>query len=90
MEQNKAIASLHASLGLGQRKARPSPAAKRKEVEAGQVAVLERVLSEIRKRARATPAWANGYNSAATVVELELASVRGTAPSSPAEGKNHG
>lgn len=85
MDQKKAVASLHASLGFGQRKARPSPAAKRKEIQAGQVAVLERVLLEIRRRGRETRAWANGYNSAATVVELELASVRGAAaPALPA------
>lgn len=83
MEQNKAIASLHASLGLGQRKVRPSPAAKRKEIQTGQVVVLERVLSEIRKRVRVTPAWANAYNSAATVVELELAAIRGDAKQCP-------
>lgn len=89
MDQRDAIASLNASLGLGQRKARPSPAAKRKEIQAGQVEVLERVLSEIRRRVRETPAWANAYNSAATVVELELTRILAT--SSAAKGEaDHG
>lgn len=74
--QVDAIASLHSSMGIGTRKLRPSPVAKRREIQQGQAVVLERVLGAIRKRAREVPAWAAAYNSAATAVELELASIR--------------
>jgi hypothetical protein len=74
--QKDAIASLNASLGIGQRKARPSPAAKRQEIRSGQVEALERALADIRRRARETPTWAPAYHSAATAVELVIADIR--------------
>lgn len=76
MDQKDAVASLHASIGIGQRKPRQSIIVKRRDIQTAQVLVLEKALSEIRKRLRETPAWANGYNSAATVIEFELAAVR--------------
>jgi hypothetical protein len=73
--QKNAIASLNASLGIGQRKARPSPAAKRQEIRSGQVEALERALADIRRRACETPTWAPAYHSAATAVELIIADI---------------
>lgn len=75
MDQKDAITSLHKNLGIGKRAVRPTPAAKRHEIQAGQVQALGSVLADIRRRARETPAWANAYNSAATAVELEIAAV---------------
>jgi hypothetical protein len=76
MLQEVAVASLYSNLGLGTRKPRVSAAAKRQEVAMAQVGSLEKVLSDSRRKARETPAWAAAYFSAATTVELEIAAIK--------------
>ena len=51
---------------------RTTPAAKRQEIAAAQIAALEQAIAEIRRKAREMPAWAHGYNSAITTIELEI------------------
>jgi len=45
----------------------------RKELLAAQVAALRQAIASIREKARVTPAWAHGYNSAITTIELQIA-----------------
>lgn len=45
----------------------------RKELLGAQVAVLRQAIDAIRAKARETPAWAHGYNSAVTAIELQIA-----------------
>lgn len=45
----------------------------RRELLAAQTAALRLAIDAIRKKARETPAWAPGYNSAVTTIELQIA-----------------
>lgn len=45
----------------------------RRELLAAQVSVLRDAIEAIRKKARETPSWAAGYNSAVTTIELQIA-----------------
>ncbi len=45
----------------------------RRDLLAAQVAVLRDAIEAIRNKARETPAWAHGYNSAVTAIELQIA-----------------
>ena len=51
----------------------------RKQLLAAQVAVLRQAIETIRSKARETPAWAHGYNSAVTAIELQIADLERTA-----------
>ena len=76
MMQNDAVASLYKSLGIGGRKPRTTASAKRREIAMAQVATLEKVLADIRRKARETPTWATAYFSAATTIEIEIAAIK--------------
>lgn len=54
----------------------PTPASRVKTRRAlldAQVAALRSAIETIRARARETPAWSHGYNSAVTAIELQIA-----------------
>jgi hypothetical protein len=61
-----------AIIGNAKKKRRQTPSSKRKEISDAQIAVLEKVAKAIRNKARETPAWARGYFSAVTTIEIEL------------------
>lgn len=51
---------------------RMSAKKRRKQIIDAQVSALQRAIEDIRKKARETPAWANGYHSAITSIELQI------------------
>lgn len=55
---------------------RVSPAKRRTEIRDAQIAALNEAITEIRRKAREMPAWAHGYNSAITAIELQIERVR--------------
>lgn len=57
-------------------KRRETPTSKRHAVANAQIAALERCIASIRSRIRETPAWAHGYHSAITAIELEIREIR--------------
>jgi ribosomal protein S11 len=57
-------------------KRRETPTSKRQAIANAQIAALERAIASIRRRIRETPAWAQGYNSAITAIELEIQEIR--------------
>ncbi|WP_416820654.1 hypothetical protein [Delftia tsuruhatensis] len=57
----------------------PGPKARksaRRAIAAAQREVLQACISDIRRKARDTPAWAKGYNSAITAIEQQLAQIK--------------
>lgn len=57
-------------------KRRETPTSKRLAIANAQIEALERAIASIRGRLRETPAWALGYNSAITAIELEIQEIR--------------
>lgn len=57
-------------------RARVSQTAKRNAIRDAQIVALEDSIAAIRRKAREMPAWANGYNSAVTAIELQIAALR--------------
>lgn len=57
-------------------KGRETPSSKRHAIANAQIAALEKAIASIRHRTRETPAWAQGYNSAITAIELEIQEIR--------------
>lgn len=45
----------------------------RRELVEAQVSALRSAIDAIRSKAREMPAWAHGYNSAVTAIELQIA-----------------
>ncbi len=76
MNQRNAIQSLYSGMGIGQKKKRSSPSAKRMEIAKAKIESLEIVLKAIQDKARETPAWAAAYFSSATAVEFEIARIK--------------
>ncbi|UCV00267.1 hypothetical protein [Acidovorax radicis] len=54
------------------KKTRTTPSKKRRELVDAQVAALRAAIEDIRNKARETPAWAHGYNSAITAIESRI------------------
>ena len=57
----------------------PGPKARknqRQAIAAAQREVLQACIADIRRKAREAPAWAKGYNSAITTIELQLAQIK--------------
>ncbi|KEH14652.1 hypothetical protein GY15_04280 [Delftia sp. 670] len=57
----------------------PGPKARknqRRAIAAAQREVLQACIADIRRKARDTPAWAKGYNSAITAIEQQLAQIK--------------
>jgi len=55
---------------------RTSPSARRQEIVDAQIAALEQAVVNIRRKVREVPAWAHGYNSAVTTIELQIADLK--------------
>ncbi|MPT55023.1 hypothetical protein [Delftia sp.] len=58
---------------------KPGPKARRNQrlaIAAAQREVLQACIADIRRKARETPAWAKGLNSAITTIELQLAQIK--------------
>lgn len=57
----------------------PGPKARksaRRAIATAQREVLQACIADIRRKARDTPAWAKGYNSAITAIEQQLAQIK--------------
>lgn len=54
------------------KKTRATPSQRRRELVDAQVVALRAAIEDIRGKARETPAWAHGYNSAITAIELRI------------------
>ena len=57
------------------RTVRVTASAKRKAVAAAQIEALTAAIADIRGRAREMPAWAHGYNSAITAIEMQISKI---------------
>lgn len=64
------------SLFKPQAKSSAGRVAQRRAVVDAQVAALESCIEDIRRKARETPAWAHGLNSAVTSIELQIATLK--------------
>jgi hypothetical protein len=47
----------------------------RRDLREAKIAALREAVETIRRKSRETPAWASGYNSAVTVLELQIAAL---------------
>lgn len=57
----------------------PGPKARksaRRAIAAAKREILHACIADIRRKARDTPAWAKGYNSAITAIEQQLAQIK--------------
>lgn len=57
------------------KKTRMTASAKRKAIAAAQIEALTSAIADIRTKAREMPAWAHGYNSAITAIELRISKI---------------
>ncbi len=72
-------AEINARLFPVARSKEPGPKARksaRRAIAAAQREVLQACIADIRRKARDTPAWAKGYNSAITAIEQQLAQIK--------------
>lgn len=69
-------AQIHASLLPVAKPVRAPTVKRRRELVEAQIEALSRAIVDIRRKARETPAWAHGYDSAVTTIELQIDALR--------------